>query len=117
MNHADEIERQLKIEKHWSAEISVHQTFIGAVECLEGLVVQRLFELSKANLAATGVYFYNIQQILSTERSLGYKLRKHISKAIAKCSSAICTALKKYNELAPSPADPSFQRRGIIQLA
>ena len=26
---------------------------------------------------------------------------KHISKAIAKCSSAICTALKKYNELAP----------------
>jgi hypothetical protein len=66
MNRADEIERQLKIEKRWSAEDPHYldalkyinnRTFIGAVERLEGLVVQRLFELSKANLAATGVYF------------------------------------------------------------
>lgn len=31
-----------------------HRSFIRVVEELEGLVVQRLFELSKANLAATG---------------------------------------------------------------
>lgn len=30
----------------------------------------------------------------------GYKMRKRISKAIAKYSPAICTALNKYNELA-----------------
>ena len=63
---ADEIERQLQIEDRWSAEDPRYldalkyikdQTFIGAVERLEGLVVQRLFELAKANLAATGVYF------------------------------------------------------------
>ena len=66
MNRADEIERQLGIEEHWSAEDPsyldalkyIHnRTFIGAVERLEGLVVQRLFELSKANLATTGVFF------------------------------------------------------------
>ena len=67
MNRADDIERQLKIEKRWSSEDPRYlealkyinnRTFIGAVERLEGLVVQRLFELSKANLAATGVYFF-----------------------------------------------------------
>ena len=35
-------------------EYSQHRQFIHVVEELEGLVVQRLFELSKANLASTG---------------------------------------------------------------
>jgi len=35
-------------------EYSQHREFIRAVEELENLVVQRLFELSKANLASTG---------------------------------------------------------------
>ena len=79
MNHADDIERQLKIEERWSADdprymdalkFINNRTFIGAVERLEGLVVQRLFELTKANLAATGAYiFKNIQQILFTEHT------------------------------------------------
>ena len=78
MNHADEIERQLKIEERWSAEDTRYlealkyinnRTFIGVVERLEGLVVQRLFELSKANLAATGVFFLKkyIQPMVLTE--------------------------------------------------
>jgi hypothetical protein len=32
-----------------------HQDFIRAIEHLEGLVVQRLFELAKANLTGTGM--------------------------------------------------------------
>jgi hypothetical protein len=121
MNHADEIERQLQIEERWSAEDPRYldalkyindRTFIGAVERLEGLVVQRLFELSKANLAATGVYF-SLQQKLLTEIFLGYKMRKHISKAIAKRSSAIRTALEKYNKLAPLQIPP----RPILQFS
>lgn len=68
MSHADEIERRLKIEERWSAEDPRYldalkyinnRMFIGAVERLEGLVVQRLFELSKANLATTGAFFFN----------------------------------------------------------
>ena len=115
MNHADEIERQLKIKERWSEEdphyldalkFINNWTFIGAVERLEGLVMQRLFELSKANLAGTGAYFLNIQQKCFTETSLGYKLRKHISKAIANRSSAICTALERYNQLAPLQNPP-----------
>ena len=44
------------------------------------------------------------------EKNLGYKMWKHISKAIAECS-AICTALQKYNELAPlqNPPWPTLQ--------
>lgn len=66
MNHTDEIEWQLNIEEHWSVEdphnldtlkFINNQTFVGAVEHLEGLVVQRLFELSKAYLAGTSAYF------------------------------------------------------------
>ena len=65
MNHADQIEQQLRIEERWSAEDPHYldalkyignRVFIGAVEHLEGLVMQRLFELLKANLAATGVF-------------------------------------------------------------
>ena len=77
MNHADEIEQQIGIEEHWSVEDPhyldalkyIHNpTFIGVVEHLEGLVVQRLFELLKANLAATGVCFLllSIHQMLLT---------------------------------------------------
>ncbi|KIJ60974.1 hypothetical protein HYDPIDRAFT_97749, partial [Hydnomerulius pinastri MD-312] len=61
------------------------------VEQLEGLVVARLFELSKANLS------HGIS---------GYKLQQHISNAITKRSLAIRTALDKYNELAPLQRPP-----------
>ena len=65
MNHADETKQQLGVKEQWTPEDPCHVdalkyinnwTFICAVECLEGLVVQRLFELSKAILAATGMY-------------------------------------------------------------
>ena len=69
MSHADEIEWQLGIKVRWSAEDPCYLdalkyinncTFISAVERLEGLVVQRLFELSKANLASTNAYFFKL---------------------------------------------------------
>ena len=56
-------EQQHDIKNQWTLqhpeyamalEYSQHRTFIRAVEELEGLVVQRMFELSKANLAGTG---------------------------------------------------------------
>ena len=61
-----DLEEQLGIEPtdHWTPEMrkyvemheySQHHQFIHTVEELENLVVQRLFKLSKANLASTGV--------------------------------------------------------------
>ncbi|KAI0245897.1 hypothetical protein BJV78DRAFT_1086966, partial [Lactifluus subvellereus] len=69
---------------------------------LEGLVVQQLFELSKANLASTG-----------------YKLQKHISKGIVKRSSAIRTALDKYNKLAPlqNPLQPTLEYTNVASYS
>ncbi|KAI5997727.1 hypothetical protein EDC04DRAFT_2584995, partial [Pisolithus marmoratus] len=64
-------------------------TFICTVEELKGLVVQHLAELSKENLAGTG-----------------YKMWKHISKAITHCSTTICTALEHYNKLTPCQHPP-----------
>ncbi|KAF8462508.1 hypothetical protein JB92DRAFT_2776632 [Gautieria morchelliformis] len=54
-----------------------------AMDKLEGLVVQRLFELTKGNVLQTG-----------------YKLRTHISKALQTPSRAIQRALKTYNDAA-----------------
>ena|ERR1700722_2496488 len=65
MNVVDDIEGRLSIHERWTAADPEYQRahqylknreFIRAVEALEGLVVQRLFELAKANLSGTGMY-------------------------------------------------------------
>ncbi|KAG2044043.1 hypothetical protein BDR03DRAFT_930785 [Suillus americanus] len=66
-----------------------NRQFICAVQHLEGLVVQRLFELAKANLAGTG-----------------YKMRQQISNAITRRSTAIRNTLEHYNQLAPLQTPP-----------
>lgn len=64
LNHADETEQELGIEEQRTSKDLQYVdtlmyinnwTFIHVVECHEGLVVQQLFELLKANLATTGV--------------------------------------------------------------
>ncbi|EGO04960.1 hypothetical protein SERLA73DRAFT_44235 [Serpula lacrymans var. lacrymans S7.3] len=79
-----------------------HQHFILVVEELKGLVIQRLLELSKANLSGTG-----------------YKMRKQISRALAKRSGAIRTALQKYNWMAPkqNPPRPILEYSEIVSYA
>ncbi|KAG1876360.1 hypothetical protein F4604DRAFT_1880665 [Suillus subluteus] len=81
MNAVDDLERRMGITERWTREQGkykhalnslTNRCFIRVVEHLEGLVVKRLFELAKANLAGTG-----------------YKLRQHISNAIARRSAAI----------------------------
>ncbi|KAI6015817.1 hypothetical protein PISMIDRAFT_18434 [Pisolithus microcarpus 441] len=93
LNVVANFEHQHNIIDHWTPlhceyinahEYMKHHVFIRAVEELEGLVVQRMFELSKANLAKTG-----------------YKMRKHISKAISRHLAAIRATLERYNKLAP----------------
>ncbi|KAG0692050.1 hypothetical protein DFH29DRAFT_1052446 [Suillus ampliporus] len=92
MNVVDDIKRHMGIMARWQPQDAkyqeglaylTNQRFIRSVEQLQGLVIQRLFELAKANIAGTG-----------------YKLRQHISNAISRRSAAIRTALEKYNQLA-----------------
>ncbi|KAG2068117.1 hypothetical protein BDR04DRAFT_1025409, partial [Suillus decipiens] len=93
MNIVDDFECHHGINEHWVSsdpqyiqayEYCSQRCFTQVIEELEGLVIQHLFELLKANLSGTR-----------------YKMRKHISKAIGRRSGAIQTALEKYNTLAP----------------
>jgi hypothetical protein len=62
MNIVEDFEQRHDIIEHWTPmhheytpalEYSCERHFVWIVEELEGLVIQRLFELSKANLAGT----------------------------------------------------------------
>jgi len=78
-----------------------HRAYRHALDDLERLVVQRLLELTKLNIAGTGMTKY-IRGVctLNTQDFIGYKLRTHIAKALQHCSEAIRKALTKYNQQA-----------------
>ncbi|KAI0259614.1 hypothetical protein BC834DRAFT_833181, partial [Gloeopeniophorella convolvens] len=74
-----------------------------ALDELERLVVQRLFELSKLNMG----------------NLIGYKLRTHIAKALTRRSEAIRKALARYNEEARrlSPPRPALSWKEIVEYS
>ncbi|KAJ7025078.1 hypothetical protein C8F04DRAFT_968231 [Mycena alexandri] len=86
-------ERWLDTSPEWAeaAHLISTKRYRLALLKLERLVVQRMFELTKMNLSQTG-----------------YKLRKHIAKALQVRSQAIRNALNSYNTAAKSivPAGP-----------
>ncbi|KIK17789.1 hypothetical protein PISMIDRAFT_52478, partial [Pisolithus microcarpus 441] len=87
-----ELERKLNISRRWVPEdkewqnagrLVANREYCRALDNLESLVVARLFELTKMNRAGTG-----------------YKLRKHIAKALQTRSAAIKVVLDRYNKCA-----------------
>lgn len=65
LNMVEEIEVRLQIQRRWQPSESAYQDaikfidrkgFLAVLDELEGRIVQRLFELSKANLAGTGEF-------------------------------------------------------------
>ncbi|KAI6027836.1 hypothetical protein BKA83DRAFT_4471322 [Pisolithus microcarpus] len=95
-----ELEHKLNISRRWVPEdkewqnaveaslptagrLVANREYCRALDNLESLVVARLFELTKMNRAGTG-----------------YKLRKHIAKALQTRSAAIKVALDRYNKCA-----------------
>ncbi|KAI6027273.1 hypothetical protein BKA83DRAFT_4576942 [Pisolithus microcarpus] len=87
-----ELERKLNISQRWVPEdkewqnagrLVANREYRRALDNLESLVVARLFELTKMNRAGTG-----------------YKLQKHIAKALQTRSAAIKVALDRYNKCA-----------------
>ncbi|KAF6749130.1 hypothetical protein DFP72DRAFT_992049 [Ephemerocybe angulata] len=88
--------------EEWEAakQLVEHRTYRRALDELERLVVSRLFELTKMNMSQTG-----------------YKLRKHISKALQARSQAIKTALKSYNTAAAKLKRPRLTWERIVEYA
>ncbi|KAJ7058287.1 hypothetical protein C8F01DRAFT_1220566 [Mycena amicta] len=70
-----------------------------ALDALELLVIQRLLELTKMNRSGTG-----------------YKMRKHIAKALQVRSKAIRTALERYNSAATAmvPVKPTLSWEQVV---
>ncbi|PBK84535.1 hypothetical protein ARMGADRAFT_1037030 [Armillaria gallica] len=89
-----DLERSLNIspEEHWTIGLEkwreneqrvALRTYRQCLDQLEGLIVVRIFELTKMNISHTG-----------------YKMRKHIGKALKARLQAIQTALSHYNAAA-----------------
>ncbi|KAJ6512716.1 hypothetical protein C8R45DRAFT_1049873 [Mycena sanguinolenta] len=66
-----------------AAELVSKRRYQRALNNLEHLIISRMFELTKCNMSGTG-----------------YKLRKHIAKALQARSKALKNAIAKYNEAA-----------------
>ncbi|KAJ7075132.1 hypothetical protein B0H15DRAFT_792282 [Mycena belliarum] len=73
-----------------------------ALDALEGLIIARMFELFKVNLAGTG-----------------YKLRKHIAKALQARSKAVKAAIERYNAAADgmTPRKPTLSWEQVVDFA
>ncbi|KAJ3801065.1 hypothetical protein GGU11DRAFT_842471 [Lentinula aff. detonsa] len=71
-----------------------------ALDKLEGLVVARLFELTKLNMSRTG-----------------YKLRTHIANALKARSQAIRTAVTTYNDAAAELGRPQLTWDQVIEYS
>ncbi|KAJ7915783.1 hypothetical protein B0H13DRAFT_2231808 [Mycena leptocephala] len=98
LDAVQDLELRLSVERRWvpgdeewiaTAEMLRNRRYQRALDALEGLVVARMFELTKVNMSDTG-----------------YKLRKHIAKALQVRSKAIKTALDTFNKAAAALTPP-----------
>ncbi|KAI0038356.1 hypothetical protein FA95DRAFT_1567791 [Auriscalpium vulgare] len=106
-----ELERKLNVAVRWlpgsfewqdAQQLVITRNYQRALDHLEGLVVARMFELTKMNLSQTG-----------------YKLRKHIAKALQARSKAIRTALQRYKACAAvlNPPRPPITWDEVVEYA
>ncbi|KAF8132147.1 hypothetical protein K438DRAFT_1694684, partial [Mycena galopus ATCC 62051] len=93
-----DLEVRLGITRRWepddeewvaAARMVINRRYQRALDELEGLVVARMFELSKAHMSDTG-----------------YNLRKHIAKALQARSKGVRSALDRYNDAAAALSPP-----------
>ncbi|KAJ7336988.1 hypothetical protein DFH08DRAFT_706012 [Mycena albidolilacea] len=93
-----ELEEALEIEECWTATSPKWTAIVNeikqrkyqlALDSLELLIVERIFELTKINQCQTG-----------------YKMRKHIAKALQARSKAVKNAIERYNDAAAALDPP-----------
>ncbi|KAJ3794127.1 hypothetical protein GGU11DRAFT_846356 [Lentinula aff. detonsa] len=103
------LEVQLGIKDWWTSgsedwekakKMVVMAKYQRALDKLEGLVVARLFELTKLNMSRTG-----------------YKLRTHIANALKARSQAIRTAVTTYNDAAAELGRPQLTWDQVIEYS
>ena len=110
------LENKLNIAQRWeqgslewrtAAEKVSMRTYQRCIDVLEGLVVARMFELTKMNRSQTGMSRVTaVSMLITTTIFLGYSLRKHIANALKARSTAIRTALDRYNASALALVPP-----------
>ncbi|KAJ7175601.1 hypothetical protein C8R46DRAFT_1160846 [Mycena filopes] len=111
LGEVQESEMKMGVETRWvpegpewaeAAHLVSTRRYRLALLKLERLVIQRMFELTKMNLSQTG-----------------YKLRKHIAKALQARSQAIRNALKTYNAAAGSivPSGRTLTWSEVVEYA
>ncbi|KAJ7243703.1 hypothetical protein C8J57DRAFT_1438524 [Mycena rebaudengoi] len=93
-----DLEVRLDVEARWvsggpeweaAAVLMSRRRYQRALDKLEGLIISRMFELTKVNMSGTG-----------------YKLRKHIAKVLQVRSKAVKAALIRYNTAAGALEEP-----------
>ncbi|KAF8158816.1 hypothetical protein K438DRAFT_1910014 [Mycena galopus ATCC 62051] len=96
-----DLEVRLGVETRWvagdenwvaAAHLVRKRRYQRALDDLERLIISRMFELSKCNMAGTG-----------------YKLRKHIAKALQARSKGLKAAIARYNDAASALTPPREQ--------
>ncbi|KAI6013624.1 hypothetical protein BKA83DRAFT_4473946 [Pisolithus microcarpus] len=89
-------------DEEWQAasRLVANRKYQRALDNVERLVVSRIFELSKMNQSGTG-----------------YKLRKHIGKALQTCSAAIWTALTQFNTAAKNLGRRTLEFDEVVEYA
>ncbi|KAK1234078.1 hypothetical protein PQX77_002727 [Marasmius sp. AFHP31] len=96
-----QLENILEVKSRWkegsdewkeAEKLARTQTYQKAIDRVEGLVVARIFELSRLNVSGTG-----------------YKMRRHLGQALKTRSSAIKEAVNHYNQAAMKMAPPRQQ--------
>ncbi|KAF7367948.1 hypothetical protein MSAN_00859900 [Mycena sanguinolenta] len=98
LERVQELEEILEIEERWTTASSKWLETVGeikkrkyhiALDQLELLIVERIFELTKMNQSQTG-----------------YKMRKHIAEALQARSKAVKNAIERYNNAAAALSPP-----------
>lgn len=122
------IEEILGIEHRWTPESPEYTTgltllherkYRKALDNLERLVVQRLFELTKLGMSGVGVYLSTPHYHLLLNVYVGYKQREKIGKALKARAVAIQRARQEYNNHAEKldPPRPKLSWTDIIEAA
>lgn len=116
MSRINDLEDLLNVSERWgpnspkyleTVKYMGERKFRLALDHLERLVVQRLFELEKTQIAGTSKYPCPLLSCSRTNiRSTGYKMRTHIGKHLQSRAKAITAAVNKYNAAARALTPP-----------
>jgi hypothetical protein len=113
-----DLELRLGIAERWEPDgaewatmalMVANRCYQCALDELEGLVVTCMFELSKVHMADTGVFFFAPLTDDWLTIGSGYKLRKHIAKALQARSKGVRSVLDRYNDAAVMLSPPRMQ--------